>query len=237
MIGVIGALDQEVSLLVKQMINKKIEKQAGITFYTGKLLGLPVVICASGVGKVNAATATQILIDRFHARVIIFTGVAGALDPTLKIGDSVISTKTQQHDVNFTAIGLSPGAIPGLKTSIFPANPFLIRLAMKAARNIPEVRARLGKILSGDQFIANREIGNRLHRLFGGSCVEAEGAAIGQVCFLNNVPYVVIRSISDRADRKASYKYNKFVKLAARRSQLIVLNMLRCFKKSRCLSS
>lgn len=235
MIGVIGAFDEEVALLLKQMAIKKVEKRAGITFLKGKLLGVPVTICASGVGKVNAAKATQILIERFKAKVIIFTGVAGALAPTLKIGDTVISTTTQQYDVDFAGIGLLPGNIPGLKTSVFPANPILIRLAKKAARNIHGVKARSGKILSGDQFIANRRKSLRLRRLFDGVCVEAEGAATGQVCFCNNVPYVVIRSMSDRADRKAPKNFERFVRWAARRSQRIVLKMFRLRFRRRML--
>jgi adenosylhomocysteine nucleosidase len=227
MIGIIGALDIEVALLLKQMISKKVVKRSGVTFFRGKLSGVPVVVCVSGIGKVNAAKTTQTLIDRFKVKAIIFTGVAGSIAPTLKIGESVISTKTQQYDVNFTAIGFPPGVIPGLKTSVFPAAPFLIRLAQRAARSIPQVKARLGKILSGDRFVASQAKAQRLRRLFGGVCVEAEGAATGQVCFLNKVPYVVIRTMSDRADRQAPQEFDRFTQLAARRSQLIVLKMLR----------
>jgi adenosylhomocysteine nucleosidase len=227
MIGVIGALDVEVALLLKQMIIKKGVKRSGVTFFRGKLSGVPVVVCVSGIGKVNAAKTTQTLIDRFKVKAIIFTGVAGSIAPTLSIGKSVISTKTQQYDVDFTAIGFPPGVIPGLKTSVFPAAPFLIRLAQRAARKIPQVRARLGKILSGDQFVASQAKSRRLYRLFGGVCVEAEGATTGQVCFLNKVPYVVIRTISDRADRQAPEEFGRFTRLAARRSQRIVLKMFR----------
>lgn len=230
-IGLVGALNEEINLFLSEMDVEQVQDHAEIRFFEGKLVGQQVVVCKSGVGKVNAALATQILIDLFQVELIVFSGVAGALRAKLKVGDIVVSTKTQQYDVNFTAIGFPPGIIPSLRTSIFPADPRLIQLAAKAAQSVMG-KVFTGKILSGDRFVASRELVNRLLKTFGGLCVEAEGAAVGQVCFLNEIPFVVVRGISDRADQGAPRDFAKFVKIAAHRAQVLVLAMLELFAET-----
>lgn len=224
-IGLIGALDEEIALFLKELEVQDVQVHAGIEFYKGRLAGQQVVVCKSGVGKVNAALTTQILIDLFQVETIIFSGVAGTLRSEINVGDIVISTNTQQYDVDFTAIGFPPGVIPSLTTSIFVADPKLVQLAEKAAINI-KGKVFKGKILSGDRFVASKELVNRLLKNFGGLCVEAEGAALGQVCFLNDIPFVIIRGMSDQADRAAPADFAKFVKIAAHRGSVLVLAML-----------
>jgi adenosylhomocysteine nucleosidase len=221
-----GAINEEITLLLKKLKTERVLKEAGLHFYVGTLSGKQVVICKSGVGKVNAALASQILVDRFRVKALIFTGVAGTISPNVNIGDLVVATKTQQWDVNFTAIGFPPGVIPLLKTSVFNTNPRLMRAAVQAAKQVPG-NVFTGKILTADQFVASRTLARRLRTEFGGLCVEAEGGAVGQVCFRNRIPYVVIRGISDRADRKASPDFEKFLNLAANRAQRVVLRMVR----------
>ncbi|PTM59962.1 5'-methylthioadenosine/adenosylhomocysteine nucleosidase [Desmospora activa] len=225
-IGIIGAMEEEIALFLKEMEQERTEEHAGISFYIGRLVDRSVVICRSGVGKVNAAVCTQVLIDRFQIEAVIFTGVAGALDPELEIGDIVVSSSCQQHDVDVTPLGLDKGVIPFQETSEFPADPTWIQLAEKAASAWTEGRAITGKVLSGDQFIADQETVRQLREQLNGVCVEMEGAAVAHVCHLNDVPFVVIRSMSDRADHSADVNFQEFAAVAARRSNGIVKDML-----------
>lgn len=216
--GILGALDEEIAFLLKRMSVSKIVKIAGKKFYVGCLNQVPIVLAKSGVAKVNAALASQILIDRFHVKRIIFTGVAGGLKPAaLKILDTVISTKTQQYDVDFRPL-FPLGIIPYMKTSVFPANPKLIALAIKSGGRLRKGKTISGKIISGDRFYLSQKA------ILGGVAVDAESAAVGQAAFLNKVPYVVIRTISDQNNPK---QYERFVKAAALRSQYIVLGLLK----------
>ena len=228
LIGLIGALDEEIALFLKKMKVEAVQVHAGIHFFKGRLTGKRVVVCKSGVGKVNAALATQILIDLFHVDAIIFSGVAGALRPDVNIFDIVISTKTQQYDVDFTAIGFPPGDIPFLETSVFEADPRLVLLAERASAGM-QIKVFKGKILTGDRFVASKKLVSLLQRNFGGLCVEAEGAATGQVCFRNKISFVVIRGISDRADMAAPTDFGCSVKKAAFRAQALVWAMLKQF--------
>ncbi|MDN4595344.1 5'-methylthioadenosine/adenosylhomocysteine nucleosidase [Polycladomyces subterraneus] len=225
-IGVIGAMEEEVALFLEEMETEQVEEYAGIRYHRGRLAGADAVVCKSGVGKVNAAICTQILIDRFNVKAIVFTGVAGALHPDLDIGDLVISTSCQQHDMDVTALGFAPGQIPFQAVSVFPADERLIRLAEEAARRAADVKTVKGKVLSGDQFISSSEKVAELREKWEGVCVEMEGAAVAHVCYANRVPYVVIRSMSDRADHSANVNFAEFTKLAAERSCAIVREML-----------
>lgn len=222
-IGIIGAMDEEIKLLKQNMkVNDEVVK-ATIRFYVGTFQGKEVVVCKSGVGKVNAAITTQILIDHFQVSNVIFTGVAGAVDPTLNIGDIVISTSAIQHDLDASALGFKKGEVPMFAySSDFPANERLIVLAEKGAESLEGVHVVKGRILSGDQFIADQEKVAYLAELFDGKCVEMEGASVAHVCMLNNIPYVVIRSMSDKANGEANVNFAEFTKLASERSFAIV---------------
>lgn len=226
-IGIIGAMREEINLLLGQLDNSGTEQHAGMAFYRGIFEGRKVVITQSGVGKVNAAVCTQILIDKYGADAIIFTGVAGAVDPGLNIGDIVISQSSLQHDVDVTALGFPRGAIPYQEVSEYVADTHLVKLAEEAGERVFPGRCRTGKVLSGDQFIADRAAVSALYEAFGGACTEMEGAAVAQACHMNAIPHVIIRSMSDKADGSAHVNFAEFTVEAADRSFAIVKEMVR----------
>lgn len=224
-IGLIGAMDEEIKLLLEGMENKETKVKAGIYYYIGDLLGKSVVLCKSGVGKVNAAATTQILIDSFGVSRVLFTGVAGAVHPELNIGDIVISSTCVQHDVDATALGFSRGEIPYQENSVFQADHALVLLAERACNKLGQ-KYLVGKVLSGDQFISNVEIVAKLREELDGACVEMEGAAVAQVCVMNATPFVIIRSMSDKSDGSANVNFKEFTVEASGRSHAILEYML-----------
>ncbi|SFS98000.1 5'-methylthioadenosine/adenosylhomocysteine nucleosidase [Marininema halotolerans] len=225
-IGIIGPSMTEIALLLREM---KIEKKFTIAktlFFKGMLRGVKVVVCRSRDGKVNAGLATRELIARFGAKSIILNGVAGAINPNLRILDVVISTGTQFHDVNYTRVGVPLSEYPNLRIAVYQANPPLVRLAQQSAKKQPYIRATTGKILTGDQFIASPIRKYLLRKVFHGEAVESEGAGVGQASFLNHTPYVVIRSVSDLANRVAPIDFRILVRLAAINAQRVTLGVL-----------
>ena len=205
MIGIIGAMDEEVEQLVEVMEITREETKACMTFKAGKLAGKDVVIVRSGIGKVNAAACTQILVDDFKADYIINTGIAGSLKAEIDIADVVIST----------GFGYPLGQIPRMDTLSFAADERLIKLAGEACKNaVPEIGVHVGRVVSGDQFISDKAVKERISSNFDGFCTEMEGAAIAQVSYLNKVPFVILRTISDKADDSATMDYPAFEKLA-----------------------
>lgn len=226
-IGIIGAMDEEIHELLQRMENVAQKNIQSTTYYTGTINQTPIVVCKSGVGKVNAAICTQIMIDTFQVEAVLFTGVAGAVDPDLDIGDLVISSECQYHDMDASKLGFAKGEIPYQETSVFLADPDWINWAKKAGAKLDGVNVKVGKVVSGDQFISDPAKVSELREQFSASCVEMEGAAVAHVCHFNRVPYVVIRSISDRADHSADVNFVEFVRLAADRSCHMVTEMLR----------
>lgn len=227
-IGIIGAMDEEIQHILDAMKDYQERKKAGITFYIGSFNAYDIVLCKSGVGKVNASVCTQVLIDEFAATNIIFTGVAGAVNPELKIGDIVVSTDCVQHDMDVRALGFNLGEIPYSEVSVFKADEKLVNLAISASKEIVEGKKIVsGRILSGDQFIADREKVKFLHEELDGYCTEMEGAAVGQVCSMNSIPFVIIRSMSDQADGSAEVNFLEFTKLASKNSFEIVNEMIK----------
>ncbi|WP_078555517.1 5'-methylthioadenosine/adenosylhomocysteine nucleosidase [Bacillus alkalicellulosilyticus] len=225
-IGIIGAMDEEIALLKEEMIISHEVVYAQITFYEGTYQGRNIVLCKSGVGKVNASITTQLLIDKFLVDNIIFTGVAGALDPDLNVGDVVISTSAMQHDIDASPLGFKKGEIPMFhRSSEFIADEQLVTLAEKAAAVI-KGKTKRGKILSGDQFIADHHLVLSLHEQFQGTCVEMEGAAVAQVAALNEIPFVIIRSISDKANHEAQMSFEEFTVLASTQSHAMVKHIV-----------
>ncbi|WP_110932241.1 5'-methylthioadenosine/adenosylhomocysteine nucleosidase [Paenibacillus bouchesdurhonensis] len=226
-IGLIGAMDEEIALLLEQVERQNTVVFAGLNFATGLFHGKEVVVCKSGVGKVNAAATTQVLIDRFQVDTILFTGVAGAVHPELNIGDIVISSSCQQHDMDVTPLGFARGIIPYQDVSDFPADRKLIRLAEEACSKLcTDNNFIVGKVLSGDQFISNYDYVRDLHETMEGACVEMEGSAVAQVCHMNQIPYVILRSMSDKADGTADINFAEFTVLAAQRSFEILNEMV-----------
>ncbi|CAM3651462.1 5'-methylthioadenosine/adenosylhomocysteine nucleosidase [Marinicrinis lubricantis] len=217
-IGIIGAMVEEVQLFEGHMTDTQAITKAGISFMSGQMHESQVVVTKCGVGKVNAAVCTQILIDHFQVEAVLFTGVAGALDPRLDIGDLVISIDCMQHDMDVTALGFERGVIPYQDRSIFEADRELVELAYGIGEKLFESNVYRGRVLSGDQFIADRTKVKELHEELGGTCTEMEGAAVAQVCSMNDTRFVVIRSMSDRADGTAHMNFAEFTQLAANRS-------------------
>ncbi|WP_096202655.1 5'-methylthioadenosine/adenosylhomocysteine nucleosidase [Bacillus sp. FJAT-45350] len=227
-IGIIGAMNEEIELMKQDLKLKQTTVTTKISFYEGVLEGKEVVLCKSGVGKVNAAITSQVLVNKFQVDCIIFTGVAGALDPILEIGDIVISTTALQHDIDASPLGFKRGEIPMFEhPSVFEADTTLVSIAEKAASKLEGVSSIKGCIVSGDQFIANEETVKVLHSEFGGKCVEMEGSAVAQVAMLNDIPYVIIRSMSDKANGEATMSFTEFTEVAAKQSYLIVKEMVK----------
>jgi len=227
MIGIIGAMEEEVLELKNMMEVERIEKKANMEFFKGKLFGKDIVIVRSGIGKVNAALCTQILIDDFNVDIVINTGVAGRVNEMLNPGDVVISKDLVQHDVDGTCIGYKPGQIPRMDDYIFKADERLIDLALKATKDINEFKIYVGRIATGDQVIADSKKLVWLRETFDALAVEMEGASIAHACYVNNVPFVVIRSISDFADENHVADYEKYIDIAIKNSISILTNMIR----------
>ncbi|MDR6551481.1 5'-methylthioadenosine/adenosylhomocysteine nucleosidase [Paenibacillus qinlingensis] len=226
-IALIGAMNEEIELLVAHMTDIKETVKAGITFREGSYFGKNVVVCRTGVGKVNAAVTTQILIDQFGVEAVIFTGVAGALDPDLQIGDLVISTECVQHDMDVTALGFPRGVIPYADNSVYAADRRLVDLAVASGEKLFAGKVKLGRVLSGDQFIASRDVVASLYQELNGVCVEMEGSSVAQVCAMNSIPYVVLRSMSDKADGSAHVNFAEFTVIASENSYKMVEDMVK----------
>lgn len=210
-IGIIGAMDEEVSRLKDAMEGVSIVKKAGMEFYKGRLSGKQAVVVRSGIGKVNAGICTQILVDDYHVDAVINTGVAGSLRNEINIGDIVLSTDALYHDMDATGFGYDPGVIPRMEESIFKASEELRSVAKKVCAQVnPEIGTFEGRVVSGDQFISDRDVKERITGQFGGYCTEMEGAAIAHTAWLNDVPFLIIRAISDKADHSATMDYGEF---------------------------
>lgn len=211
MIGIIGAMEEEVDQLKGMMKEVSVETKASMDFFQGILEGRRVVVVRSGIGKVNAGICTQILADVYGVEAVINTGIAGSLQAQIDIGDIVLSTDTLQHDVEAEAFGYPAGQIPRMDTLAFPADERLLRCAEECCGRVnPDIRTFRGRVLSGDQFIADGEKKDWLVKTFGGCCTEMEGAAIGQTAYLNGIPFLIVRAISDKADGSASMDYPEF---------------------------
>ncbi len=215
MIGIIGAMEEEVEQIVSVMEVGREETKAHMTFKAGKLSGKDVVIVVSGIGKVNAAVCTQILADDFGVDYVINTGIAGSLNAAIDIGDIVISSDVLHHDMDATNFGYPLGQVPRMDTLSFEADKHLIELAQAACKAaVPEVGIHVGRVVSGDQFISDKATKANIIKNFGGFCTEMEGAAIAHTAYLNGVPFVILRAISDKADDSASVDYPTFEKKA-----------------------
>lgn len=226
-IGIIGAMDVEVETLKKHMKVRRTLTKANMEFCEGVLNGQEAVVVRSGIGKVNAAICAQILINDFGAEAVINTGVAGSLKKEINIGDIVVSTDVMYHDVDATCFGYVRGEIPQLGTASFEADGKLGELAEKASKLAnPDLSVFHGRIVSGDQFIQEKEQKNFLTEQFGAYCTEMEGAGIAQACWLNHTPFAVIRAISDKADDSASMDYPTFERQAAENSVRLVEKLM-----------
>lgn len=226
-IGIIGAMNEEIDVYLKHLLNKKEFKWNIFTFYEGTMQGKNVVIVKSGVGKVFSAMICQKLIDEYKVNSVIFTGIGGSLNNSLNIGDIVISTDSCHHDFDAQPLGFKRGQISYTDFRFFKAEQKLIDLALSAKLEGHKIIA--GRILTGDQFMTNKDkqdkkyLFDELH----GDCIEMEGASVAQVCTMNNIPHVIIRSVSDKADGSAAADYDKFRFIVGENSFRIVEHMLR----------
>lgn len=211
MIGIIGAMEEEVNQLKSVMENVEVRTIASMDFYKGTLSGKDVVVVRSGIGKVNAGICAQLLVSIYGASSIINTGIAGSLNVAIDIGDIVLSTDALQHDVDAVAFGYDLSVIPRMETSVFKADERLIGLAAAACEKVnPDIKVFKGRVVSGDQFIADKAKKEWLCEHFSPMCTEMEGAAIAQAAYLNRVPFLIIRAISDKADDSAHMDYPAF---------------------------
>ncbi len=227
MIGIIGAMELEVTRLTAAMADPQTKKVAGMTFYKGKISGCEVVVVRSGVGKVNAAVCTQILVDHYSVDSIINTGIAGGVGRDVKIGDVVLSTDTVHHDVDAVGFGYPVGVIPQMEISTFVADKEMLAIAKAAYESIPSTDTlHIGRILTGDQFISDAAKRSWLLDTFDGLCCEMEGAAIAHTAHLNDLPFLIIRTISDNSDADSVSDYPAFEKAAAERSAALVEDIL-----------
>ena len=226
-IGIIGAMEVEVAILKEKMEDVRIIKKASMDFYEGILAGKKVVVVRSGIGKVNAGICAQILADVFSVDAIINTVIAGSLNKNINIGDIVLSTDVVQHDMDATGFGYRKGQIPQMPVFFFNADDNLRRLAAEVCKEVnPDIQVFEGRIASGDQFVCDQDVKNRIVSEFSAYATEMEGAAIGQAAYLNEIPFLVVRAISDKADGSAQMDYSEFEKAAVDHSVRLTLNML-----------
>jgi adenosylhomocysteine nucleosidase len=224
-LGIIGAMEQEVETLLEQMENKTAFAKAGSTFYEGKLAGMDAVVVQCGIGKVNAALCVQILCDCFSVTHVVNTGIAGSLSADLDIGDLVISRDAMYHDFDCVHFGYPMGKVPGMDVVAFPADETLADLAYAAAEEVNPGHTRRGRVASGDCFVADKAVKDRIIDITGALCTEMEGAAIAQTAYRNGVPFVIIRAISDKADDSAEMDYPTFERIAAHRCAAVTVSL------------
>lgn len=227
-VGLIGAMPEELERLEALALGLRRERVGPFELLHGRLEGTRVLMATCGIGKVNAAALTQAIAERGVRRLIV-TGVAGGVDPALGVGDLVVSRDALQHDVDVTGLGYEPAEVPG-EPRVWEADAALRDAAFEAASEVATaegVRAALGRVASGDVFVADPGRVAALRERFGASCAEMEGAAVAQVCARWGLPWVVVRSISDTADHAAEVDFRAFTRLAARRAVEVVLATLR----------
>ena len=224
-LGIIGAMDVEVAALKEKMENKTAAVHARSEYCEGTLEGLPVVVVQCGVGKVNAALCTQILISVYGVTHIVNTGIAGSLCADLDIGDLVVSRDAMYHDFEVTAFGYEMGRVPGMDVAAFPADEKLMKFAFTAAETVNPGHTKLGRVASGDQFVCQKAQKEKIIQITGGLCTEMEGAAIAHTAYRNGVPFVILRAISDKADDSAEMDYPTFEAIAAHRCAQVTMNL------------
>ncbi len=231
-LGIIGAMQVEVEILLAQMENKTSRIVAGSTFYEGTLEGLNAVIVQCGVGKVNAALCAQILRDCFEVTYLVNTGIAGSLCAELDIGDLVVSKDAMYHDFDCVHFGYPYGKVPGMDVISFPADETMVGYAFAAAESVNPGHTKIGRVASGDQFVASEDVKEKIIANTQGLCTEMEGAAIAQTAYRNGVPFVILRAISDKADDSAEMDYPTFERIAAHRCAEVTRKMAKQLREA-----
>lgn len=228
-IGIIGALEEEVSSIINMLSDYKKETAGGIDFHLGTLYGKSVVISRCGVGKVFAAICAQAMIIKYSPSLIVNTGVAGALSPELRCADIVIGSELCQHDMDTSPLGDPVGLISGINKIFFECDMDAVNI-IKDSCEQNNYRYLVGRIASGDKFIAEKSEKEKIISAFSAYACEMEGAAIAHTAFVNSTPFVVIRAISDSADGEASMSYLEFLPIAAERSSRLTLSLVKNYK-------
>ena len=226
LIGIIGAMSEEVNGLISKLSEHVIESCSGMDFHRGKLFGKQVVIVKCGVGKVFAAIAAQTMIIKYSPSLIINTGVGGGLKFGIKVCDIVVGERLCQHDMDTTPIGDPKGLISGINKIYFESDKRAAEIALRAAAK-NGITCHLGTIASGDQFVATSEEKSRIVSEFSAHVCEMEGAAIAQTAYIGKTPFTVIRAISDGADEGSSMDYMKFLPIAAKATTALVLALIK----------
>lgn len=226
-LGIIAAMEEEMEPLLEDIVEEKRVKKAHMEFIYGQLWDKNVVLVISGIGKVNAAVCTQILIDDFNVNSVINIGVAGGIGENILPGDIVIGENLVQHDIDTSVFGDKVGQVPRLDTYDFKCDEQLMSIAKEACKDVKDHSYFIGRIITGDQFIADANKISSLKESFNASACEMEGGSIAQVCYLNKIPFIVIRSISDNASIGAHMDYNKFKEIAVANSTAILRKMLK----------
>lgn len=226
MIGIIGAMDEEVELLKSSMKEKEEIEVANCLFISGKLEGTDVVLLKSGIGKVNAGMATAILAERYAPDLVINTGSAGGFSENLEVGDLVISDRVVQHDVDATAFDYKYGQVPGMPEA-FAADTKLVELTEKAVQSI-KLKSEVGLIATADTFMADpARVAFAREKFPDMIAAEMEGGAIAQVCWQYNIPFVVIRALSDIAGKESAVSFDEFIITAGRNAAKLIINVLK----------
>lgn len=228
LVGIIGAMECEINGVKEWMDLKDIHEVAMMKFYRGNAEGVEVIVVCCGIGKVNAAIATQILADKFDVNYIINAGVAGAISEELEVGDIVISSDTTYHDFNSIQL---VNNYPWISDIYIKADEGLINMCEKACSKVESInRSFVGRVVSGDRFISDSEVKKIIEDKHAALCIEMEGASIAHVCYVNKIPFVVIRSISDKADESASISFREFLELASKQLNQLVIAVLQEIK-------
>ncbi|MCM3161870.1 5'-methylthioadenosine/S-adenosylhomocysteine nucleosidase [Metabacillus litoralis] len=225
-VAIIGAMEEEVTILRDKLDNKEQQVIAGSEFTKGLYKGIEVILLKSGIGKVNAALSTTLLLDRYQPDYVINTGSAGGFHSSLNVGDVVISTEVRHNDVDVTAFGYEYGQVPGLPAAYTP-DAKLVEIATKKAEEITDIQVAKGLIVTGDSFLSDPDkvefIRSKFQNLYAG---EMEAAAIAQVCHQFEVPFVVIRALSDIAGKESNISFDQFLNQAAKHSANLVLKIV-----------
>jgi len=229
MIAIMCAMREELEPILERIEVKEIVEYARNKFYLAKFEDKDLVLAYSKIGKVNAATTATILIEKFNAKKILFSGVAGAIDKDLKIGDLIIATKTTQHDVDLTVFGYAPGFIPESQV-YFDCDKSLNEIAKKVAKKL-NIKLKEGIIASGDQFIHSKEKKEWIAKTFKASAIEMEGGAVGCVTWTLNVPFFMLRAISDTAEEGAGVDFDEFLEESSKVSAKFLIEMLKEIKE------
>ena len=231
-LGIIGAMTIEVATLVEKMENVRESTRAWRTYYEGTLEGQDGVVVQCGVGKVNAAMCAQILCDLYGVTHLVNTGIAGSLCAELDIGDLVVSKDAMYHDFVCVNFGYPMGKVPGMDVIAFPADETMIAYASAAAETVHPGHVRLGRVASGDVFVADKAVKNRIIETTQALCTEMEGASIAQTAYSNGIPFVILRAISDKADDSADMDYPTFERIAAHRCASVAMALAKQLKEA-----